>query len=327
MLAPAQVLVAAQAGAQHDPRPSLTIKEGVDGTTCLAFSPDGKVLAAGNGKDGRVRFWELPSGKLLKQVLTHPSVGMIMNDVKIAFSPDGLRLASLRLGKDNGVRLWDWHTGKESLQVTGVQWPGDLAFTGDAKTLLIVDARSIIVFDLDKMKSQSIPYEDGAYYSFLAVSPDGKQAAVNGFGFSRIRILDLAAGKEVRLLKTEVGFCTALYWTKNGKALITAGVRHPIVYRSAVTGEALKTVGSRENALAGRLPTLTVSSDEKLLAVGDRASRVTVWDAETSKHLALDNHEMPTLSPDNKCLAVVNLTGNAPELHVWQTVQLRKLLK
>jgi len=223
--------------------PLLTIKAGADGTTCLAFSPDGKVLAAGNGKDGKVRFWEMPSGKPLKQVLFHPSDRGMMNDTKITFSPDGTLLASMRLGHDNGVRLWDWQKGTEIARVKDLFYVGDIAFTPDSKTLVALDARHLILFDVAKKDTRrAIPYKDGAYYSFLAISPDGKKAAVNGFGFSRIRIFDLDQGKEEKLLKTEVGFCTALYWTKDGKSLITFGVNHWITYRNVDTGEVLKKI-------------------------------------------------------------------------------------
>ena len=54
----------------------------------LAFSPDGRWLAAG-GSDGWVRLWELPSGTLVYAARLHSAAV-----TGLAFSPDGRVLAS-----------------------------------------------------------------------------------------------------------------------------------------------------------------------------------------------------------------------------------------
>jgi WD40 repeat protein len=317
-----------ETGGADDAKPLLTIKEGADGTTSLAFSADGKVLAAGSGKDGKVRFWEIPSGKPLKQVLYHPSALNIMHDTKIAFSPDGTLLASMRDGKDNGVRIWDWQHGREVGQVKDVFYVGDIAFTPDGKTLLVLDARNIILFDIAKKETRRvIPYGDGAYDSFIAVSPDGKRAAVNGFGFSRIRIFDLAQAKEEKMLKTEVGFCTALYWTKDGKSLITFGVGHWISYRSLDSGEVVKKLGEREGGFAGPNPTIAVSPDEKLVVAADRKLQMQVWDVEAPAHKDFEGHRIPVFSRDGKKLAATVHEKNRVEIRVWDVPALAKMLK
>jgi WD40 repeat protein len=68
------------------------------GTWSAAFSPDGKMLAAG-GYDGKVRLWDVETAKL-KETLAGPNT-MIYD---VAFSPDGKTLAST--GQDQTVRLW-----------------------------------------------------------------------------------------------------------------------------------------------------------------------------------------------------------------------------
>jgi WD40 repeat protein len=64
----------------------------------VAFSPDGKTLAAGNGWH-EVRWWRVADGVLLRAVEGHKDS---VNSV--AFSPDGERLASGSL--DGTVHLW-----------------------------------------------------------------------------------------------------------------------------------------------------------------------------------------------------------------------------
>ena len=64
----------------------------------VVFSPDGKLLAAGNGSS-EVRWWRVADG-----VLLHTPKGHTDSVNSVAFSPDGEMLASGSL--DGTVRLW-----------------------------------------------------------------------------------------------------------------------------------------------------------------------------------------------------------------------------
>src|SRR5262249_7111383 len=109
-----------------------------------AFSPDGKILAAG-GMDNRVRLWNVASGKELNS--QHGGHQAAIGQV--AFSPDGKTLATA--AADQTIRLWNAATGKELRQLARKQEPGKappvplggevgaavaIAFTPDGKTLV-----------------------------------------------------------------------------------------------------------------------------------------------------------------------------------------------
>ena len=70
------------------------------GTTSIAFSPNGAILAT-VGNDGMGRLWNLATGELLT-ILDGRSASL----TSVAFSPDGRTLAATAMG-DNDVRLWD----------------------------------------------------------------------------------------------------------------------------------------------------------------------------------------------------------------------------
>jgi len=96
---------------------SDVLEGGAGEVRCVAFSPDGKLLAAGN-RYHTVRIWDVATKKEIKTLTGH------MSDVwSIAFSPDGKTLAAADTDwkKPSKVKLWDTTTWKErgSLDVPG----------------------------------------------------------------------------------------------------------------------------------------------------------------------------------------------------------------
>ncbi len=75
------------------------------GVNCLAFSPDGKTLAAGN-TDHIIRLWNLQS-KRRTELKGHE--GEVLS---LTYSPDGNFLVST--GMDGAVRIWDTKTSTET---------------------------------------------------------------------------------------------------------------------------------------------------------------------------------------------------------------------
>jgi WD40 repeat protein len=99
--------------------------------SCLAFSPDGKVLATNDG--AAIQWWEVcgPEGK---PVLSRTLGGHAAAVRSLAFSPDGSRFAS---GADDWeIRLWDAAAGTVVRQLQGHIGPVySLSFSADGRTL------------------------------------------------------------------------------------------------------------------------------------------------------------------------------------------------
>ncbi len=97
---------------------------------CLAFSPDGRLLAASGRLDMAILLFDPASGKLRRKLeeRTNAAYG------GIAFHADGRSLASA--GPDGLVRLWDVAAGKVRSLLRGhAGMVGKVAFSADGRTI------------------------------------------------------------------------------------------------------------------------------------------------------------------------------------------------
>jgi WD40 repeat protein len=122
----------------------------------IAFSPDGKTIAATNQWDTDIRLWDLPEGKPRT-----PLRGHITNIGPVAFSRDGSRIVSG--GADCTVRLWDARKG--ALLATLLDLPSQ-----DLERPIVVGAKAV--------PADGKPVEAAATArDYLAITPAGYYAA------------------------------------------------------------------------------------------------------------------------------------------------------
>lgn len=148
----------------------------------VAFSPDGKVIAA-ICADGSIKFCDSVTGKMKSQIQNK----WVPN--RITFSPNGSRIAVSCMG---WLRVWNWETNEELLTLnTGMSNPfgdgvtaltSEVAFTPDGNTLVATSPYgSVRIWSLEPLDRLPYTYIVHPEHTFaIAISPKGKSLATSG---------------------------------------------------------------------------------------------------------------------------------------------------
>lgn len=251
-------------------------------TRQAALSPDGKLIAVGQGR--LVRLLDAATGKALFDLKEHTSTLRA-----IAFSPDGKRLASASgdlpsvRGKCGELQpgeaiVWDLATRKalfpcrrHSLGTYAVAWSPDgkrIATGGPANRSTYggkVDPnRAVNLWDARTGKQVAefqVLAEDGVKQ--VGFSPDGKYLMAGGW------LIDAHTGKELRQFHS-----TAFAFSKDGKALVVVKEAGVELYSPPNSG---KPLASRPTPGKHHFTAVACSPDGKSVAAASSDGAVWMW--------------------------------------------------
>lgn len=271
----------------------------------IAFSPDGKLLAA--SWLSQVLIWDAASGELLLR-LPGQVMGMGTTD-RLAFSPDSARLAVANM--DGQPRIFDIASGRELLVLAGHEGVTDgLAFSPDGKRLATGDSAGVVKLWDAATGQELATMAHGGWVHGLAFSPDGRSLAAAGED-GRLVVWDTASGATALSLPARSGLYDVIY-TPDGRQLVSVHQEGTAMLWDASTGQPGLT-------LAGHLSTVisaAASPDNVHLATSGYDSTVRIWDTRPGREvLTMDAHAAPafaiTYSPDGGRLATAGADGSA----------------
>ncbi len=293
--------------------------------TSLAYSPDGKILAAQTGR-GDIILWDARTGVVRRRLQT----SFVS---RIAFSPDSRIVASA--GDHRTLFFWDVATGKVEKKIVLPDLfdppptfgeSGTMRFSPDGTLFAASSFR--MAYLVDVKSSKVIHKFEEQSNSVLAFAPDGKTVALGvwkgrGVKAWEIQMRSVRTGEILRRLEGHTSYLGAITFSPDGKRLASGSNKQLIVW-DAQTGKALKRLEHEADSIMD----LAFTPDGKtLLSCHEAAGKVRVWDAHTGKEQRPFDQRMSVLrsmalSPDGKTVAV---GGVHTTIRLWDRATGREL--
>ena len=243
----------------------------------VAFSPDGKRIAAGTG-NGRLTVFDSMSGQLIMELEGHQKA---INSV--AFSPDGTLIASAAF--DGSVSIWSARNAahKYTLNRDGSSvWR--IAFSPDSTQLATASKDgTIAIYDIYSQKRLRLLTAHTADIASIAYSPDGAKLATASYDGS-VRLWAARTGAPIATLEGHQPDYTVLdvSFSSKGDKLLTASSDHTARIWE-LTGTPVATLVGHEAAVY----TARFSPDQRIIATGGEDHTIRVWNAASGRQFGI----------------------------------------
>lgn len=312
-----------------------------DMVTCVAYSPDGKILATGS-REKNIMLWDTNTGLRLRTLLGHSErvnaiafspngdqLASVSEDQSIrlwdlsptvattvfaghrgplwatAISPDGTRTASG--GIDRTIRVWDTTTGKELRALTGHTGAiTALAWSADGQRIISASGdKTVRAWEISTGQTRTMAESEGPVLA-LVIAPDGRRVAVAGAD-RKVRIVDLF-NSPVANGASHNAAVSAIAWRPDGNVIASVSVDGIIKLWDVAENKEVAT--GRVHDSGGAASVAFLPDGQRLMTCGGDG-QIKLWKVTTpfakEPLLMLSGHSGPVssinISADGKILA------------------------
>lgn len=335
-----------------DEKKTLELEEGQLGLrTCLAFSPDGFLLAAGN-EANTLSLWDTISGQHKSDFVGHSSI-----PISLAFSPDGNTLVSN--SPDNTILTWRTGTGELIRLLTGNPSPIDVIKYSPDGGLIAGGCYSgqICLWDANTGAHIKTLKKHTKKVIDLDFSPD-LRTMVSASADGRLCVWNLITGELMQTVAEDYVEFISFDISTDGQTIVSPAYRQQTYQWDATTGELHNTlrnlnlrnsidfalspdqktyawvrndkfftiddletdgIGKPKFEHTSKVTCVAFSRDGRLIASGTFDKTAHIWDAETAEEkVAIQKHGKSitdiAFSPDGKLIATA---GNNRNIYLW----------
>jgi len=290
-------------------------------TLALAWSPDSRRLAF-TAAGEPIKIWDvdatspsltLPGLAGVPLALTLPGLAGVPQ-YKLAWSPEGKRLAGFSDEEKGTVKVWDLGTGRETFAVQGKGFRADLAWSRDGTELMGSGDKDTEV--LDASTGRTLRTLKGTLTA--GRSPDGRQVAAP-VGNLSIKVSDAATGKLSVILHGRAA--RVMTWSSDSRQLASGGTDPGkiTIWATAPRSEAVTLQGDGQP-----LNSMAWAPDGRQLASASRfdPEGVRIWDSDTGQTLRTlpgPSWNSMAWSGDSTYLATVGTAGARDKIQLWNT--------
>ncbi len=292
-----------------------TLNEFTGEVNSLAFSPDGHILASGEGfPDNAVRLWNTDTGNLIHSIKSQ--IGSIYH---VLFTKNNV----ISLGGYKKIQVWDSSTltplellSDEIGQVIGLE------LSIDGMTLVSSSQDKIIrIWDIDTGK---IAHKFSIYNRAIDISLNNQKHIVTKDFGNVLGVWEIETGIPKHTITGFTSPIRSIAMAADDNTIACASFKVVEIWEAS-TGNKLHTLTGHDHYV----DTVTFNSDSSVLASGSFDTTIRLWDAVSGVYLhtltqdRIGEVSSIAFSPDGKTL----VSSNYRNIHKWNVLNRKHIQK